>query len=50
MEEGSSNLIFGKFFAENCMKIKEIKPVGRGGEGFFSLYYWIILSIVGGSQ
>ena len=31
VEEGSANLIFGTFFAENCMKMKEIKPVGRGG-------------------
>ena len=27
------HLLFGQFFPENCMKMKEIGPAGRGGEG-----------------
>ena len=28
-ERGCANLLFGKIFAENCMKLKEVGP--RGG-------------------
>ena len=27
--EGETNLVFGKVFAENCMKMKVIEPKGR---------------------
>ena len=30
-QSGCANLLFCKFFAENCMKMKEIGPQGGGG-------------------